>query len=113
MSHDLARAFKAIVVTPETLDKVKDSIPENLRLIVKTADAKTIDNYGSGSGLTKEQVTSIALAKKIKGKRVLLTSSKAMQREAESNNIATLTYDEFISSIKDRSLSLGAIKGSA
>jgi DNA-binding beta-propeller fold protein YncE len=112
MGDTLAQTFRTLVVTQETLDKVKNILPSKLQLVVKEVDQHKAENLAAKTGLTKEQASEILLAKSLKSKRVLLTSSKEIQREANKSNIATITYNEFVSSTPDQSVAGKVVEGS-
>lgn len=94
-TEELGRAFKKLIVVPETFEGIKEEIPNKLTITSKTASKKALESVSQAKGLSAADMAALALARSAKGKKVLLVSSPALKDEAERLNLATVSYAEF------------------
>lgn len=103
IATDLEQAFDKLIVVPEAVGNLGDRLPAKLNLIPKPISDSEVERISSDSGLPKDQVAALALARNIKGKKVLLTGSPAVESAAKALNLATMSYDEFKDTYKGHS----------
>jgi len=94
-ADELSRAFKGLIVAPQTFEDLRNRLPEKLKMLQRPVSDQELENMSSHEGLSGSQMAALALAKSAKGKKVLLTDSQALKKAAEQLNIATMSYGDF------------------
>lgn len=109
---EIAAAFSKLYVLPATLSALKETAPSRLKLVERLPLAEEAEKIAKEFSLDREDAAALALAKRMRGKRVLLAEKEAVREVAEKLDLVALSVDEFVEMLREQT-SGRAVEGEA